>query len=320
MSAGGLIVAAAVLAAVLAMRGSGSSQRIVFQAKVDGLYQLFTISPDGSGLRQITHLDIEKSSVPGAALPHWSPDGTLILFTSDYAATPKSVISLFTIKPDGSGLNRLPLATGLFNGEGTWSPDGKNVAYTFDESNVPAHPQGIEVAQSDGSYPYALTRTDNPATELEGKAAWSPSGDWIAFTEYFGQDQSQILKVRDVGGTPTPLTPFDLNADNARWSPDGTRLVFNSHERVTSGDTANLFTVSADGKHLSQITHYRGGLRARTASWSPDGTEIVFQLIGTRADGSQVDQLFIMAAAGGAARQLTHFPLGAHPAHADWHD
>jgi Tol biopolymer transport system component len=316
----GAVVAAAVAsAAVVLSRGSAQRGRIVFQAKVAGLYQLFTIKPDGSGLKQVTHLEMKKSSVPGAELPQWSPDGKLILFTSDYAATPKSVISLFTIKRDGSGLKRLPLSTGLFNGEGTWSPDGKNVAYTFDESNVPAHPQGIEVAQSDGSYPYALTRTDNPATELEGKAAWSPSGDWIAFTEYFGQDQSQILKVRDVGGTPTPLTPFDLNADNARWSPDGTRLVFNSHERATSGDTANLFTVGANGKRLVQITHYRRGLRARTADWSPDGTEIIFQLTGTRADGSRVDQLFIMAAAGGPARQLTHFPVGAHPAHADWH-
>jgi Tol biopolymer transport system component len=316
----GAVVAAAVAsAAVVLSRGSAQRGRIVFQAKVAGLYQLFTIKPDGSGLKQVTHLEMKKSSVPGAELPQWSPDGKLILFSSDYAATPKSVISLFTIKRDGSGLKRLPLSTGLFNGEGTWSPDGKNVAYTFDESNVPAHPQGIEVAQSDGSYPYALTRTDNPATELEGKAAWSPSGDWIAFTEYFGQDQSQILKVRDVGGTPTPLTPFDLNADNARWSPDGTRLVFNSHERATSGDTANLFTVGANGKRLVQITHYPRGLRARTADWSPDGTEIIFQLTGTRADGSRVDQLFIMAAAGGPARQLTHFPVGAHPAHADWH-
>jgi Tol biopolymer transport system component len=316
----GAVVAAAVAsAAVVLSRGSAQRGRIVFQAKVAGLNQLFTIKPDGSGLKQVTHLEMKKSSVPGAELPQWSPDGKLILFSSDYAATPKSVISLFTIKRDGSGLKRLPLATGFFNGEGTWSPDGKNVAYTFDESNVPAHPQGIEVARSDGSYPYALTRTDNPATELEGKAAWSPSGDWIAFTEYFGQDQSQILKVRDVGGTPTPLTPFDLNADNARWSPDGTRLVFNSHERATSGDTANLFTVGANGKRLVQITHYRRGLRARTADWSPDGTEIIFQLTGTRADGSRVDQLFIMAAAGGPARQLTHFPVGAHPAHADWH-
>jgi Tol biopolymer transport system component len=316
----GAVVAAAVAsAAVVLSRGSAQRGRIVFQAKVAGLYQLFTIKPDGSGLKQVTHLEMKKSSVPGAELPQWSPDGKLILFSSDYAATPKSVISLFTIKRDGSGLKRLPLSTGLFNGEGTWSPDGKNVAYTFDESNVPAHPQGIEVARSDGSYPYALTRTDNPATELEGKAAWSPSGDWIAFTEYFGQDQSQILKVRDVGGTPTPLTPFDLNADNARWSPDGTRLVFNSHERATSGDTANLFTVGANGKRLVQITHYPRGLRARTADWSPDGTEIIFQLTGTRADGSRVDQLFIMAAAGGPARQLTHFPVGAHPAHADWH-
>ena len=315
---GVLVVAAGVVIAVLALRGPGSSHRIVFQAKVHGLYQVFTIKPDGSGLEQVTHLDVKNSGVPGVDLPRWSPDGKLILFDSDYARTPKSVISLFTIKPDGSGLKRLPLATGLFNGEGTWSPDGKNVAYTFDESNVPAHPQGIEIAQSDGSFPYALTRTENPATELEGKPAWSPSGNWIAFTEYFGESQSEIIRVRDVGGNPTPMTPFDLNADNAKWSPDGTRIVFNSHERPSPGENANLYTMNSDGSRLVQITHYRGDLHARTASWSPNGTEIVFQLRGTRADGSQVDQLFIMAAKGGRPRQLTHFSGSANPSHPDW--
>jgi Tol biopolymer transport system component len=312
------VLAAGVVAVVLSMHGSAQGQRIVFHAKVHGLYQLFTISPDGSDLKQITDLEPKHSSVPGAELPRWSPDGRLILFDSDYARTPKSVISLFTIKPDGSGLKRLPLVTGLFNGEGTWSPDGENVAYTFDESNVPAHQQGIEVAQSDGSFPYALSRVEH-AFELEGKPAWSPSGNWIAFTEYFGENQSEIIKVRDVGGNPTPLTPFDLNADNATWSPDGTRVIFNSHERATKGENANLYTVGVDGKHLVQITHYGGGLQARAANWSPDGTEIVYQLIGTRADGSDVDQLFIMALGGGQPRQLTHFPVGAHPGHPDWH-
>ncbi len=313
-----LAVAAGAFAAATFLRGSARSERIVFQAKVGGSYQLFTIEPDGGEPEQITHLDVKRSSVPGAELPRWSPDGKLILFDSDYARTPKSVISLFTIKPNGSGLRRLPLVTGLFNGEGTWSPDGKNIAYTFDASNVPAHSQGIEVAQSDGSFPYALTRVEH-AFELEGHAAWSPTGRWIAFTEHFGRDQSEIVRVRDVGGNPTPVTPFDLNADNAKWSPDGTELLFNSHEQAKPGQNANLYTVAADGSRLHQITHYGGGLHARTADWSPDGTEIVFQLSGRRADGSKVDQLFIMAARGGRPRPLTHFPIGAHPGNPDWH-
>jgi Tol biopolymer transport system component len=318
LSAGGLVVAAGVVAAVLAMHGSGSSHRIVFQAQVHGLYQLFTIAPDGTRLRQITHLDVKRSSVPGVEEPHWSPDGKLILFDSDYERTPKSIISLFTIRPDGSGLKKLPLVTGLFNGEATWSPDGKNIAYTFDESTIPAQPQGIQIAQADGSFPYALTRVQYP-NHNDQRPSWSPDGRWIVFTEHYGPDQSQILKVRDVSGTPKPLTPFELNANNAKWSPDGTRILFNSHNDAKPGENANLFTMAPDGSRLTQITHYHGELSAFAGSWSPDGTEIVFHLRGARQDGSSVNQLFIVDADGTTLRQLTHLSGEMNPGYADWH-
>ena len=321
LSAGGLIVAAGVLAAVLVVRGSGSgsSQRIVFQAKVHGLYQLFTIAPDGAGLNQITHLDVKRSSVPGVEGPRWSPDGKLILFDSDYGRTPGHVISVFTIRPDGSGLKRLPLVTGLFNGAPAWSPDGKQIAYTFDASNIPVHQQGIEIAQSDGSFPYALTRAAY-AYILDGGADWSPTGAWIAFVESFSATESQIMKVRDVGGVPIALTPRELNANNPRWSPDGTRILFNSHNPPRPGQDANLYTMDAHGKNVVQLTHYEGGrLDAFANGWSPDGEHIVYHLRGSLPNGSPVDQLFVMDANGENRRQLTHLGKGTSPSHGDWH-
>lgn len=315
-----LVVATAVVVAVVVLTGgTATHHRIVFQANVGGLNQLFTIEPDGTGLKQITHLAMKRSSVPGVEQPHWSPDGKLILFDSDYAPTSEHVNSLFTVKPNGSGLKRVPLVTGLFNGEPTWSPDGKNIAYTFDATNTPAHQQGVEIAQADGAFPYALTRVEH-AYQLQGRPSWSPSGNWIAFTESDGQGQSQIMKVRDVGGALIPLTPFDLNANNAKWSRDGTRLLFNSHNDKKPGVSANVYVVDADGKNLTQLTHNTGGnLDAYADSWSPDGTEIVYHLRGTRPDGSAVNQLFIDAVAGGATRQLTHLPLDMNPGYADWH-
>jgi Tol biopolymer transport system component len=318
--ASGLLVALVVLAGALWLgRDGGASERIVFQAKVNGLYQLFTIRPDGTDLKQITHLYVKGSSVPGVEEPHWSPDGKLILFDSDYARSSKSNISLFTIQPGGTDLKRLPLVTGLFNGEATWSPDGKNIAYTFDASSTtPAQPQGIQVAQADGSFPYALTRVQH-ANHNDQRPSWSPNGNWIIFTEHYGLDQSQILRVRDVGGTPVPLTPFDLNANNAKWSPDGKTILFNSHNDAKAGQNANLYTISANGSHLRQLTHYRGGLHAFADSWSPDGTNIVFHLRGTRRDRSSVNQLFIMDVANGTSRQLTHMNNDMNPGYADWH-
>ena len=81
LSAGGLVVAAEVVAAVMAMHGSGSSHRIVFQPQVhaaeigfhlrgarqDGssVNQLFIVGADGTTLRQLTHLSGEMN--PGYA-------------------------------------------------------------------------------------------------------------------------------------------------------------------------------------------------------------------------------------------------------------
>jgi Tol biopolymer transport system component len=149
---------------------------------------------------------------------------------------------------------------------------------------------------------------------------WSPDCRWIAFTESYGEGgQSQILKVRDVGGTPVVLTPFDLNANNAKWSPDETRILFNSHNDKKPGISANLYTVTPDRHRLVQLTHYRSGrLDAYADCWSPDAKEIVFHLRGTHADGSSVNQLFIMNAAGGNLRQLTHLSGDMNPGYADW--
>jgi len=62
-----VVGAAIALAVALWTRGSGASGGIVFQAQVNGVNQLFTIHPDGSGLKQITHLAVANSHGGGGA-------------------------------------------------------------------------------------------------------------------------------------------------------------------------------------------------------------------------------------------------------------
>jgi hypothetical protein len=74
----GLLVALA-----LATAGSatvpGPNGLIVFRAVTDNGSQVFTIGPDGTDQRQLTHL-------PGDAfLPHWSPESNRIVFEFDPA-------------------------------------------------------------------------------------------------------------------------------------------------------------------------------------------------------------------------------------------
>ena len=58
----------------------GANGRIAFTANLNGKsWQLFTMEPNGTDLRQLTH-------IPGSAdvslAPDWSPDGTQIVFHS----------------------------------------------------------------------------------------------------------------------------------------------------------------------------------------------------------------------------------------------
>jgi Tol biopolymer transport system component len=100
------------------------------------------------------------------------------------------------------------------------------------------------------------------------------------------------------GSSQINLTPDPLPAtiDNRRpaWSPDGTRIAFGSNE----GGTYDIWTMKADGADPQRISS--GNDLDTEPAWSPDGTSIAFRRSFT-AGGSD---LFVVPAAGGAARQL----------------
>lgn len=318
-----LALAAVGLVAVLAGlwaagRSSGPDERIVFQAKVGGLNQLFTIRPDGTGLRQITHLAMERSAVPGAENPVWSPNGKTILFDSDYGSTDRSVLSLYTVRPDGTRLSRVPVEIGPIVGAPAYSPDGKFISFDWDAAAKQAHPHGIVVANADGTDVHRLTADDTPNV-LEMHSTWSPDGNWIVFMQRRGETASVLLKMRRDGSGLTELTPWALNADHPKWSPDGSRILFNSFEERDADQSANVYTIRPDGTGLAKLTHYSGGtLHAFVGGWSPDGTQVVYHVRGDDADGPGLDQLVIANADGSGAHPLTRLPRGMDPSHPSW--
>ena len=297
---------------------SAANGPIVFQANVDGFPQLYTISPNGTGLTQVTHIAFEGDS-PGAEQPNWSPDGTMIIFDSDYQQTPTHAISVFTIKPDGSALSKLPISVGAFDGAPAYSPNGTKIS--FDQDVGPNKPtvHGIYVAGADGSNPRRVTTGIKTSNAYDTRSNWSPDGKWIAFTRANNAGLDANFKVRVNGTGLKQLTPWSMDANNARWSPDGSKIVFNTYAEPKPGKDANIFTMRPDGTGLVQLTHLTGGgLQAYVGGWSPDGKQIVFH--ERTADESQpgIDQLFVMNADGSHVRQLTRMAHGTDPSHAAW--
>ena len=66
------------------------------------------------------------------------------------------------------------------------------------------------------------------------------------------------------------------------WSPDGTKIAFESFRLQAPGGSRGLYVMNADGTRLvgipGQAGDYGGGL-----SWSPDGTKIASSPSATQA-------------------------------------
>jgi Tol biopolymer transport system component len=133
---------------------------------------LFVVESDGSGLTQITPDDLAVAREQDAG--DWSPDGSRIVFTAQPA--PGHRFALFTVAPDGTGLEQLPLPCGSAqddpNGHGcfggSYSADGTRLAYTArDASTGQTH---IWIANSDGTDAHRLTTGET----FDGQADWRP--------------------------------------------------------------------------------------------------------------------------------------------------
>ncbi len=133
---------------------------ILFQAHVGRYNQLFTIKPDGSGLKQITKIPF-TGDTDGAEQADWSPDGRTIAFDAPSRKGGETIINLFTVEADGTGLAELPLAVPGFNE--SFLLAGRQL----DRIRPGRRGLGSDrardlVAHADGSDPHRLTRESPP--------------------------------------------------------------------------------------------------------------------------------------------------------------
>lgn len=217
-------------------------------------------SPDGSRLVFTTQFEVTVADASGdgtpqgigrGARPAWSPDGRAIAFIR---MAPDEPASLAVMDPDGSDVRVLAQDAGF--GPVEWSPDGSRIAF----SKCDYDPEGrcysnLAVIRSDGADERVLAAPGSQSV------SWSPDGSSLVYAN--GYD----LYVLDVSsGTSTDLTPGPGGGGSPDWGPDG-RIAYAGFEE---GTMPHVSVVDPDGTDRFRI---HAGSRPR---WSPDGSRIVF--------------------------------------------
>jgi dipeptidyl aminopeptidase/acylaminoacyl peptidase len=165
---------------------------------------------------------------------------------------------ILTMRGDGTAIVGVAADPAVSDSDPSWSPDGQQLVFTSDR--------------------------DHSTTN----AVLAPMTDIYMMNA----DGSQVRRL-------TTASPGNGNGNSdARFSPDGQRIVFGSD--LTNG-ASEIFTMRRDGTDQQNLTNDSADEDFAPA-WSPDGATIVF---ARTKSADRVSHVWIMRADGSGQRQLT---------------
>ncbi len=154
----------------------------------------------------------------------------------------------------------------------SWSPDGSRLVFIS--------PCGIKKDTYQGSSLFIINADGSGLKPLptapgggDFEPAWSPDGQYIAFTS-LRDGYMQIYSYEVDGGDVNRLVETAINkpARQPSWSPNGRQIVF-AYQRVT---TYELWIMSSLGSNEKQLFVSGDVLSNQYPIWSPDGDYILF--------------------------------------------
>jgi Tol biopolymer transport system component/lipoprotein NlpI len=239
--------------AEIELRKSGKERR--YSWDYDENFELYEFNRKTKEYRKLTDArgyDAEAS---------WSPDGTLIAFTSNRRAydgklteaertqfdiDPASLNDIYIMDADGNNVRRLTTSLG-YDGGPFFSPDGKRICWRqFSTNGAVAEVWTMNI---DGSDKRQLTRL--------GAMSWAPfyhpSGEYLIFTTNRHGFANFELYLTDVEGTQQPVrVTYSKGFDGLpAFSPDGNQLAWTS-SRTASGQS-QLFLASWNHKRAKEL-------------------------------------------------------------------
>lgn len=261
------------------IRGTGGG--IVWHSNRDGDFEIFRMNADGSDVRQLTQNKAKDY------FARWSPDGTLIAFTSERNGPPQ----VFVMKPDGSEQQPVVKSGRLCS----WSPDGKGILWETLSS------KGIRLLNLTSGKGEEVLPLD--IAQLQGKrlgnASISSDGKHIAFySNWRGYHSANLVEID--GGN---LRMVGKGCEPS-WFPDAKHVI-----HVKAG--AQIYRNNLECNRYEPVTHIKRGEGCRDHEYFPavsnDGQYLVWGICPwNQHDHWTSDyEIFIMRLPDGEAVRLT---------------
>ncbi len=258
-------------AAIAFMQSVPHTRSIVYQSYcAEPFDNLYSVSPDGSGLRRITNVQANQ------VRPRISPDRTRIAFgESQYAGLsckgcPEALRTIGVDGTKGVTLTSPPDCT--FDDSPSWSPDGTQIA--FSHSACDTAPDAMLIAAGGGTptdlHVPAWTIAWGPTRIAYADGGTAPSTVWTALPNGTGRHRVGAIGAGltepawsadgrlaylvgatvVVNGSKVAL-PF-AQVQSIAWSPDGTRFLVAA--KAKGAPTFDLYTVATDGTDVQRLT------------------------------------------------------------------
>ena len=261
-------------------------------------------SPDGRkiALNSLPSADLWVMSASGQKEVHlahavwdmsWSPDGREVAYI---AADTTGEWRIWKVDASGGEPSMIGADLAVAKSLGSrvysldWSPDGSRIAFIMAGEGGGTNIWTLPAAGGEASQ---VTL----ATGINGAGRWSPDGSRIAFAgsqigTTVGRSaggRQDIWVVPSTGWKTEPLVDWSEDVFAPSWSPDGSKLAFESTRGLEQGSTSHYIWVvdlaSGESTYL---------IEGHSPEWSPDGEKIVF--------GDQ--GLWTIPASGGVPTQL----------------
>ena len=259
---------------------------------------IYTVSPDGTGLTQLT-FGVSKHMQPG-----WSATYQQLVFVSD-RYSPGKALQVYTMNMKAGVIKRITYS-GMAEHSPAFSADGKKITFV---RNVPGGSK-VVVINSDGSgevvFPYGPSNL---------APSFSPDGQRVIFSSLMhstsGSEEAREIYMANVDGTNLKrITTDGLWNHNPVWTPDGTKLVFESYR----GGADGIHKMNPDGSNIETLAMAAVG-SGDWLGWSSVNAASTKVLFWTDMNGK--DELRIVGINGGATTAVP-LPASIEPGSASW--